>query len=120
MICTQDFSGPASDVTLGFTYSPAGQIQTRTVSNSAHVFHPAGQASTGYTANGLNQYASVAGTGFTYDARGNLTSDGTRTFTYDALNRLTGATDLVSLAYDPLPLVKAPCDRRHINPAAAV
>ena len=26
----------------------------------------------------------------------------------------------VSLAYDPLPLVTAPCDRRHINPAAAV
>lgn len=42
---------------------------------------------TGYAANGLNQYATVAGASYVYDSRGNLTNDGCRAFTYDEEKR---------------------------------
>ena len=64
---------------------------------------------TGYSSNGLNQYASVtppggSATAIGYDADGNLTSDGTYGFTYDAENRLTAASKTgvsASYLYDP-------------------
>ncbi len=48
-----------------------------------------------YTANSLNQYASVGScTNFVYDADGNMTSDGTFSYSYDAENRLLAAYPL--------------------------
>jgi RHS repeat-associated protein len=100
---TQDLSGTSNDLTLGFTLSPAAQILTRDISNSAYEYtQPIMDVS--YARNGLNQYTSVDSVSFTYDARGNLTSDGSRTFTYDLENRLLSASGGASatLTYDPL------------------
>ena len=70
-------------------------------------FLPSGIAagSTAYTANSLNQYATVSGAARTYDKRGNLTSDGTWTYGYDAENRLISASktgSTIAYAYDAL------------------
>jgi hypothetical protein len=99
---TQDLSGSSADVTLGMSYNAASQALTRTMNNAAYAFTPTG-ALAGYTANGLNQYASVGGTSFAYDGRGNLTSDGSRTYGYDVYNRLISVSGSPSLAlsYDP-------------------
>jgi YD repeat-containing protein len=72
---------------LSFNYTTASQLLTRTSSNASYDFAPA-EASTAYTANGLNELASVAGTAYGSDGRGNLTSAGARTMTYDLENRL--------------------------------
>ncbi len=100
---THNFSGSGSDVEFTPSYSPAFQVTGQGVTNDAYTFHP-GAISKSYTANGLNQYASVSGTSFAYDPRGNLTSDGTRRFTYDVENHLltASAPTAVTLAYDPL------------------
>ena len=55
----------------------------------------ANAATNSYTANSLNQYASVGScTNFVYDADGNMTSDGTFSYSYDAENRLLAAYPL--------------------------
>lgn len=55
----------------------------------------ANAATNSYTANSLNQYASVGPcTNFVYDADGNMTSDGTFSYSYDAENRLLAAYPL--------------------------
>ena len=57
----------------------------------------------GYSANGLNQYTSVAGAALGFDASGNLKSDATWSWAYDADNQLRSASrggTSVSLAYD--------------------
>ena len=100
---SQNLPLTAQDVSFGFSYSPASQMLTRTLSNNAYNWGtPA--ASLAYVPNGLNQYSSVSGTTFTYDLRGNLTSDGSRTFAYDLENRLTSVSGsaAMTLAYDPL------------------
>ncbi len=78
-------------------------LSGKSVSNDAYTFHP-GAGSTSYTANGLNQYASVGAQSCAYDQRGNLISSGLRSFTYDLENRLLTASGPtpVSLTYDPL------------------
>jgi len=88
---------------LSFNYTAASQLQTRTSSNSSYDWAPS-EGSTAYTANGLNEYTSVAGTSYSSDARGNLTSAGARTMTYDLENHLlsvAGGAGL-TLQYDPL------------------
>ncbi len=60
----QNLSGTSADVTLAMSYNAGSQALTRTMSNSAYAFSPSG-ASASYTANGLNQYESVAGASFT-------------------------------------------------------
>jgi RHS repeat-associated protein len=98
----QNMSGSSQDVTFSLSFTPAAQIFQRGISNSAYSYS-APAASRSYTANGLNQYASVSGTSFSYDARANLTSDGSRNFSYDLENRLTAVSGSASmtLAYDP-------------------
>ena len=90
------------NVTLGYSYNASSQATSRTSSNESYTYHPATQTKS-YSANGLNQYASVSGANYTYDGRGNLTSDGTRSFTYDLENRLltASAPTAVALSYDP-------------------
>jgi RHS repeat-associated protein len=94
---------PSQSEALTFLYTPASQLQTRTSSNASYDYAPT-EGSRAYTANGLNEYASVGGITYSNDGRGNLQSDGTRTLTYDLENHLlslAGGAGL-TLQYDPL------------------
>jgi RHS repeat-associated protein len=104
---TQNLSGTAHDLTLGFTFSPAPQVTVRTISNTAYSFTPP-TLSEAYTRDGLNRYTAVAGQAFSYDGRQNLTDDGPNTFAYDVENRLTAVSgaSAMTLAYDPLGRLK--------------
>lgn len=99
-------------VTFAMTYTPAGQVSQRTISNTNYQYGVTASG-TNYCPNGLNQYATVGGTapgcsggtGYSYDGRGNLTSDGARSFTYNLANQLTDATTgsgSTAITYDPL------------------
>jgi len=100
---TLDLAGTAQDQALTFAYNAAGQIKTRTASNSLYEWSGA-QASKAYTVNGLNQLTSVAGTAISHGLRGNLNSDGSRGYAYDPMSNLTGVSGATStiLSYDPL------------------
>jgi len=100
----RDLTGSAGDQSLGFTYSPASQIASRSNSNDSYAWTGAYDVVRPYAANGLNQYTAAGGATFGYDANGNLTSDGSTAFLYDVENRLVGASGAktASLAYDPL------------------
>lgn len=89
-------------VTLG--YNPADQIASHTRDNDDYAYIGYVNGSTGYSPNGLNQYASVAGTNFAYDLNGNLKADSDTSYTYDVENRLIQAsgTHSAMLTYDPL------------------
>lgn len=98
----QNPSGTAQDVTLGFTYNPANQIISRSVSNNAYVYTPTSSVTT-YTSNGLNQVTGLSGSGATsigYDANQNLTTGLGLTYGYDGLSQLTKA-GAYELTYDP-------------------
>ena len=100
-----DMSGTANDPHYTFTYTSAHQLLTEANSLSAYLWQPPATASTSYTPNALNEYASVGGVTYGYDAKGNLTSDGIWTDGYDAENRLLTASKAgisASYAYDPL------------------
>ncbi|WP_442857019.1 RHS repeat-associated core domain-containing protein [Caulobacter sp. Root487D2Y] len=92
---------PAKRQAYGLTYNAAGQVKSRTGSNSLYEWTAAPTARS-YTTNGLNQYAAVAGAPFSYDLRGNLSYDGTTGFGYDLDNHLTSTLAGGSLVYDPL------------------
>ncbi|MEQ1731512.1 MAG: RHS repeat-associated core domain-containing protein, partial [Vicinamibacterales bacterium] len=96
-----DFAGSTDDQSYGFTYNAAGEILTRTSSNSAYAYPTPAVGSLSYTDNGLNQYTTVGAATPTYDARGNITYDGARNYTYDPLNRLLTAGS-GSVAWDPV------------------
>ncbi|HYE27783.1 MAG TPA: RHS repeat-associated core domain-containing protein [Allosphingosinicella sp.] len=103
-----DFPGTADDLTLGFAYSPAGQIVSTTRSNNLYAWTGHGSGTTSTTSNGLNQIAGwVSALG--HDARGNVTSDGTYTYSYSSENLLTALANpsgtvqtSSTYAYDPL------------------
>jgi len=63
-------------------------------------------AATTYTANSLNQYATVNSDNLNYDPNGNLTGYAGKTFSYDYENRLTSViasgSDAISYGYDAL------------------
>jgi RHS repeat-associated protein len=106
---TRDLTGSTGDQSLGFTYSPASQIASRTGNNDAYAWTGAYNVGRTYAANGLNQYTGTLSNGepsaaFQYDANGNLISDGTSSFVYDVENRLVSASGAKNavLAYDPL------------------
>jgi len=99
----QSLTGGAA-VTFTLGYDPSSGLVSRSASNNAYTWHP-GTASTAYTANGLNQYASLSpGGASAYDADGNTTLDASSatTFGYDLENRLTSANapTPVNLGYD--------------------
>ena len=98
-----DGSGLSNDLTLSFTFNPAGQISTAASSNAEYEYVLSNE-STSYGLNGLNQYTSVSGVSYGWDPRGNLTSDGSTTYAYDLENRLTSATGALTatLTYDPI------------------
>lgn len=98
---TLELAGTAQDQALTFAYNAAGQIKTRTASNSLYEWSGA-QASKAYGVNGLNQLTSVAGTAISYGLRGNLSSDGGHGYAYDPMSNLIGETTAgVTLAYEP-------------------
>lgn len=95
----------SSAVTWTMGYDPSSALISREASNSSYLWHP-GSASTAYTANGLNQYATVGGATLSYtDSRANLTSLSSSgpTFSYDTANDLltASAPTAVTLTYDP-------------------
>ena len=96
-----DFSGSSQDLSLGFGYTLASQLQTRTSSNESLLDDLLPNKT--YVVNGLNQYTSVSGTTYQNDANGNLIGDGSRTFGYDIENRLASVSGGASLTltYDP-------------------
>ena len=65
----------------------AGQISSRTSTNDSYS-HPAVNADTSYTTNGLNQYTAAGSASLCYDANGNLTADAQYEYLYDIENRL--------------------------------
>lgn len=101
----QDLSGSAYDVTQSFTYTPASQMASRTMTNDAYAFGGNVNVNRPYAVNGLNQYTSAGTEAFTYDPNGNLTSQPGIAFTYDTENRLIGSSGAgknAALTYDPL------------------
>lgn len=86
---------------VSYSYNPAGQIASRTGSNTSLAWSGAANASTGYTANGLNQYTAMASASPGYDSKGNLTSLGSTSYGYNAENRLTSGPGTM-LTYDPI------------------
>lgn len=98
-----DLKDAASDLSLGFGYNPASQIISNARDNDAYASFAQASGSSGYTANGLNQYVSAGGANLAYDPNGNLTSDGTTAFGYDVENRLVSASGAkaAALTYDP-------------------
>jgi RHS repeat-associated protein len=102
---SHDLAGTAYDVSFGYSYNPAGQIVSRTMSNDAYAWTGHYNVSTGYAANGLNQITSVGSVTPAYDARGNNTSNGGRTFTYSSENMMTSvvtSSATQTSSYDPL------------------
>lgn len=99
-----DFSGTAADVTLGYSYNPAGQIYSQSSNNDAYASNTNYNVSRPYRSSGLNQYSQAGPANFTYDANGNLTSDCSSTFVYDVESRLVSASGAknAALLYDPL------------------
>jgi RHS repeat-associated protein len=104
-------TSPNYDVTYTLAYTPAHQLSSSTISNTAYQYNLATTGTDAYAAaNTLNQYPSVTKAGqaaqtLTYDTRGNLTGDGVWTYGYDAENRMltaVSATVNASFQYDPL------------------
>jgi RHS repeat-associated protein len=98
------FINYTGNVTRSYSYNPASQIASRTLSNDAYVHMTDPDVSRSYSVNGLNQYTAAGPASFTYDANGNLTGDGANTYTYDVENRLIGVSGarVARLIYDPL------------------
>ena len=98
-----NLSGTAQDVAYAYARNQAQEIVTQTWSNDAYQWRGGVNGVRGYSANGLNQYTSVAGAALGFDASGNLKSDATWSWAYDADNQLRSASRTgtsVSLAYD--------------------
>ncbi len=89
---------------INYAYNPIYELTTVTGAQSFnYAYDGVGNRTGAYTANNVNQYATVAGIAYSYDNNGNLTNDGTNTYTYDEDNRLktlTNAGNNASYAYD--------------------
>lgn len=106
---THDAAGTAGDVSLFFTHNPAGQIVTRTATNSAYdVARPFLYDELTYDRlNRLTVFSrNFVPSAVTYDdARSNIAQAFGRSFTYDAENNLSsasGPTGTSSYGDDPL------------------
>ncbi len=107
IFCTHDFAGTGYDLTKTFAYNPAFQIVSETRSNDAYASYEPDRGTTGFTANGLNQIATIDGAATAHDTNGNMTADpwNAKTFAYDIENKLASASvpsASADLAYDPL------------------
>ncbi len=98
---TNDPATASNDVTYTFTHNPAGQIMSRTVSNSGYLYSLP-TATTTYTNDAMNRVTSVGGAGIGYDANSNITSGLGQTYGYNARNQLTTAGSTASFVFDPV------------------
>ena len=100
---SHDAAGTANDFGLNLAYNPAGQILTRTLSNSAYAYQP-GVGNTAYVNNGKNQVTSVNGVGVGYDGRQNINETPAGQYGYDSFNQMTSTGaggGLTYFQYDP-------------------
>ena len=100
----QNLAGTSDDRTLTFSHNPAGQIVSRTDSNTGYAWTDFVNFDEATSYNGLNQLLSVTSqsTAPLYDGRGNMTRDHQgQTYEYDHYNRLSGVGTSIDLAYDP-------------------
>ena len=99
-VLAHDPADTANDVYWGYGYNPAGQIVTRSVSNTGYVY-PTTTGSTGYANDAMNRVTSINGGGVGYDSNSNLTSGLSQSYGYDARNQLTTAGSTASFVFDP-------------------
>ncbi len=93
-------AGTAQDVKFTYTRNQLQDITKIDVTNNNYVWTGSPQGTSNYTANGLNQYASLTNTSpISYSNTGNLTQLGNKTYGYDTDDRLTSA-DSNTLGYD--------------------
>jgi len=98
-----DLTGTTYDQTLGFAYSPSGQMVTRTSSNDAYAWTGAVNVNRNYTTNGLNQYTASGAITPTYDVKGNLSSAGPESYAFSTKNELVQRNDTgIQFYHDPL------------------
>jgi len=106
---TQTTPASSSSVSFTHTYDADNRRIGQAANDNSWMLYPSGAASTGYTANALNQYTAVGSASPTYDANGALTYDGQFTYCYDAESRLTAivtgtcaspTTTVATYAYD--------------------
>ena len=100
----QNLAGTSDDRTLTFSHNPAGQIVSRTDSNTGYAWTDFVNFDEATSYNGLNQLLSVTSqsTAPLYDGRGNMTRDHQgQTYEYDHYNRLSGVGTSIDLTYDP-------------------
>ncbi|RXZ63901.1 RHS repeat-associated core domain-containing protein [Pelagerythrobacter rhizovicinus] len=83
-----DIHGTGGDATWSFTRNQASQILIEARSSDTYTWDRHENVSLSYSANGLNQYATVNGVTFCHDANGNLTADNLYAYLYDVENRL--------------------------------
>ena len=83
-----ELSGTSADLSIGFTYNPAGQIATRVSSNDSYAWSGYAAGTSSYTADGLNRYSAAGSVTPSYDARGNMTNAGGQTYVYNVRNDL--------------------------------
>jgi len=107
----QDLSGTSFDLTETFTYNPAGQITSKTVSNdAAYTAIPSPLTSTTTAVfDGQNQLTQFAGSTVTDDANGNVWTGLGLSYTYDALGQLrqaSGGANPVLVDYDPAGMLR--------------
>jgi len=91
-------------VNYGFTYNPAGQVASKSLSNGAYAYGGNSSGSSTYVPNQLNQITSMSGSAgsssFAYDGRGNLATTAAAGYSYDQENNLTSTASGASLTYD--------------------
>jgi len=99
-----DLAGTANDLTLGFSYNPAGQIVTKTSSNDAYAWTGSVNVNRNYSTNGLNQYTAAGTITPTYDIKQNLSSaGGTASYNFSTKNELVTRNDTsIGFYHDPL------------------
>lgn len=103
MLASLTLTAPAAtsyNQSVTFAHNPAGQISSKSVTNSGYLPTIAAASKT-FTYNGQNEMVTAGGAAVTHDARGNLTGDGAATYGFDVLNRLISRSGGTTLSYDP-------------------
>jgi len=99
-----DLAGSANDLTLTFSYNPAGQIVSKTSTNDSYAWTGSVNVNRNYSTNGLNQYTAAGTITPTYDIKQNLASaGGTASYAYSTKNELVVRNDTsIGFYHDPL------------------
>ena len=101
--------GSGGAINYGFGYNRVPQAIRKTADNDLYTWGNYAAGTQSYTANGLDQYSSIAGNAQSWDSRGNLLAYRGASYGYDGENRLAtvalvGST--VAAAYDPLARIR--------------